>query len=228
MLNNIESMIRQMPGFVALKTVDSTYAAANDLCAQLAGYKNVESYLGTSDYDWKCEAVEIADDIRAQDKLVLETQNTWQSFNILKFSNNSLTYYLSTKSLLRDTEGKILGILFIGTILTDATLLKILTPFTQNNPLEAHKKIQCSVYPIIKNHQDELKLSRRQLECLFYLLRGKSAKEIGLILDLSSRTIEMYLEHIKDKFRCATKSELIEKAIEKGYFYYLPDSIVHK
>jgi len=59
---------------------------------------------------------------------------------------------------------------------------------------------------------DELKkaglLSPRERECVKLLLKGKSAKESGRILDLSFRTVEHYIENIKHKFQCRYKDEI--------------------
>lgn len=60
-------------------------------------------------------------------------------------------------------------------------------------------------------------LTARQAECMYFLIRGKSAKEIGRILTLSSRTIETYLENLKDKLKCQGTAELIEMAIDSGF-----------
>ena len=53
-------------------------------------------------------------------------------------------------------------------------------------------------------------ISIREAECLFYLIRGKSARETGVILHLSQRTVEFYLNSLKDKLNCRKKSELID------------------
>jgi hypothetical protein len=42
-------------------------------------------------------------------------------------------------------------------------------------------------------------LSSQEKKCLFYLAEGKTAKETATLLRLSSRTVESYLEHIKNK-----------------------------
>ena len=63
-------------------------------------------------------------------------------------------------------------------------------------------------------------------ECLFYLIRGKNAKKIAISMSLSHRTIESYIEKLKVKFNAYSKSELIGKAIEEGYLYNIPTSIM--
>lgn len=59
-------------------------------------------------------------------------------------------------------------------------------------------------------------LSSRERNCLIHLVQGKTAKQIGNDLDLSHRTVESYLENIKNKFTCLTKQELISIAKRLG------------
>lgn len=54
-------------------------------------------------------------------------------------------------------------------------------------------------------------LTPREIQCVGYLVRGKSAREISKLLGLSKRTVEFYLANIKSKLGVSTKSELIEK-----------------
>ena len=69
-------------------------------------------------------------------------------------------------------------------------------------------------------------LSKRQMECLFFLLRGKTHKEIGGILGLSQRTVDSYIDEIKFKMNCFTQAQLIEKSIGEGLFNLIPESFV--
>lgn len=63
-------------------------------------------------------------------------------------------------------------------------------------------------------------LSRQETRCLQYTVQGKTAKETALLMDLSFRTIESYLEHIKVKLNCRTKSELIDYALSEEFYFY--------
>lgn len=67
-----------------------------------------------------------------------------------------------------------------------------------------------------------LKLTRREAESLFLLIRGKSAKEIGLLLEISHRTVECHLENIKHKMNVSTRSQIIAKAIEMNMLEIIP------
>lgn len=54
--------------------------------------------------------------------------------------------------------------------------------------------------------------SRREKQCLKWLLKGKSSKETANYLGLSRRTVESYFENIKNKLGCWSKNELFEIA----------------
>jgi DNA-binding CsgD family transcriptional regulator len=77
------------------------------------------------------------------------------------------------------------------------------------------QELQCAYLKGIGREQDVLRaglLSQREKECLMMLLQGKSAKETGVLLKLSSRTVESYLENTKNKLCCFSKQDLFESA----------------
>ena len=60
-------------------------------------------------------------------------------------------------------------------------------------------------------------LTNQQSECLYHLVRGRPIREIAKQMDLSPRTVEHYLEAVKSKLNCKTRSELIEKALQMPF-----------
>lgn len=57
--------------------------------------------------------------------------------------------------------------------------------------------------------------SLRELECIYHLCYGKTAKQIAKLMHLSSRTVETHLDNVRNKINCTNKLELI------GQFYRL-------
>ena len=55
-----------------------------------------------------------------------------------------------------------------------------------------------------------IKFTDRELQCMQLYCQGKSAKETGKILGISSRTIEGYFDTIKRKFKVSSKSEILD------------------
>ncbi|MBF8263106.1 MAG: hypothetical protein HW387_771 [Parachlamydiales bacterium] len=67
-------------------------------------------------------------------------------------------------------------------------------------------------YLIALGKKEEIKkaasLSQRERDCLRLLIRGNSAKDSALELHHSPRTVEFYLENVKNKLGCSNKHEL--------------------
>ncbi|MFN7097817.1 MAG: helix-turn-helix transcriptional regulator [Gammaproteobacteria bacterium] len=77
----------------------------------------------------------------------------------------------------------------------------------------------------ITTQDNEYRLTRREMECLFYTIRGGTAKVIAQTLNISNKAVEFHIENLKIKFGCTSKSGLIAKAIEMGYLEKIPFSI---
>lgn len=97
----------------------------------------------------------------------------------------------------------------------------------ENHPFSTKKM---EVLARVKDREELLKkmgievpfhLTHTEKEVAKMLAKGHTAKEIGILLDRSRRTIESYIEVLKDSFFCSSKSELTLKAQELanlGYF----------
>lgn len=62
-----------------------------------------------------------------------------------------------------------------------------------------------------KRQAGDIYLSKRETEVMSHLVRGKTAKEIALLMHRSRRTVEHHIANIKQKSQCHSKSELIDK-----------------
>lgn len=58
-------------------------------------------------------------------------------------------------------------------------------------------------------------LSKRESECIYHLIRGMTAKQIGKTMGLSNRTVEFYLDNAKTKLNCTNKFELISRIFDE-------------
>jgi len=57
-------------------------------------------------------------------------------------------------------------------------------------------------------------LSKRESECLSHLAKGYTAKEIARELSISFRTVEGYIDSIRNKFNCRNRLELIGQLVK--------------
>jgi len=60
-------------------------------------------------------------------------------------------------------------------------------------------------------------LSNRELECLRWVCRGKSSRDIGTILGLSARTVDSYVASAMAKLQAKTRLEAVAVAVGFGY-----------
>jgi DNA-binding CsgD family transcriptional regulator len=68
---------------------------------------------------------------------------------------------------------------------------------------------------LCKNSNIEIHLSTREADCLHYLSLGNSIKEVANNLNLSPRTVESYVNNIKNKTGYYTRSQLVTNFLKK-------------
>jgi DNA-binding response OmpR family regulator/DNA-binding CsgD family transcriptional regulator len=64
--------------------------------------------------------------------------------------------------------------------------------------------------------REKLKLTFREAEILMWIARGKTNKEIGIILDTSPRTVNKHLEHIFEKLGVSTRAAAVAMVLQKA------------
>lgn len=141
----------------------------------------------------------------------------------LKLFNQCEVLILTRKSPFYDSTGAIVGISGAVTIITDLfkvkNFLKLNTVDCEFAAFNQNKPFQYTIADCV----NQFKITRREFNCLFYLMRGKTAKEIALLLHISKRTVEAHINNIKLKMTCRTKSELISKAFDEGFLQIIPN-----
>lgn len=66
----------------------------------------------------------------------------------------------------------------------------------------------------VRNNLNPFKLSNRELECLKYLQNGDTSIIIAAKTGLAKRTIDFYIENIKNKMGCRTRTQVILKSLK--------------
>ncbi len=224
--SNIDHFAEQLPGSFGIKDTDGKYLFTNQNNADLCGFQTPDEMIGVTDYELKSNATFLADAFRKHDKMAI-TQGEITSLEYID-CKPGIKLFLDNKKSFLNKEKNIIGSFFYLTELTQYHLIDLayfLVNF--NSKFSQHHSSQQFSFTLSNNYFDT-HLSTRQAECLFFLLRGKSAKTIAKILELSIRTVEDHIDNIKNQFRCYKKSELIEKAWTNGYMTILPKSLINK
>lgn len=63
--------------------------------------------------------------------------------------------------------------------------------------------------------------TQREFDCVLGLLHGQTVKGVAVSLKLSPRTVEYYIKNVKVKLNCASRTELLGKAIRSELFMKL-------
>lgn len=62
-------------------------------------------------------------------------------------------------------------------------------------------------------------LTQREVDCLEWLVIGKTAAETAAILAISQRTVETHVNRIKEKMDCYKISQIIQKCLQAGFIF---------
>ncbi|RKP47521.1 helix-turn-helix transcriptional regulator [Trinickia fusca] len=215
------SLIDQMPGACACKAVGSTFLYGNAEFKRSMGLGEELSLLGLRHSDLPAAFGSFDDSYVAQDRFVMEQGSTVRSINVYHASETGVKAYLVVKKPFVDCETNARGVLIHGTDITN-----INSSMLQLARLEPRlpKSLPRGSF-VIRGETQGVDLTPRETEILFFLLRGGVARRIADLLSISVRTVEHHIDALKDKFAVSSKPELIEKAIEMGYFYITPATL---
>ncbi|MCH9770173.1 MAG: helix-turn-helix transcriptional regulator [Gammaproteobacteria bacterium] len=220
LLEKTDCLMSNLPGLVFIKDTSLNFVACNAAFQDQVKAKK-ENIIGQTDYDFPW--AHYADLYRRRDQASIEKRTTVTALELMPVNKKDVLTVKAIKQPFLNNKGKILGVLGQAMVLSPQNnLVKSLfnvalvdkknTAGTDTSP----KAYEISHYP---NH---LKLTKRESECLFLLIRGKTTKEIARFLSISHRTVECYLEQIKSKLDVSTRFELINKAIETGMLEIIP------
>lgn len=225
------SIFNSLPDYVCWKNADLEYVMVNDVTANLFGFDSSNiSFKGISDFDLKCDAANLAEDFRRDDDLVLNSGKNLTIINYCRYEKDEWKLLFGRKSQMKDENGDVKGVFARFLDVTDCPLMGLVygLAHADDKILGGDLNKVGQVNYIVQDKFDDLGLSHRESEVLFFLIRGKTAKEIARVVGLSNRTVEKHLDRIKNKLNCCSRSELIEKALASGIGAYVPTAITKR
>ncbi|KTC79092.1 helix-turn-helix domain-containing protein [Legionella cherrii] len=173
------------------KNKTGAYIGCNDAFAARLGFDNTQKILGRTDFDlcWS----DSAPSFRLNDLQVIKNEKPRMTIETGKLLNGEIGKAMSYKLPLRSVSThEVTGVIGIA------------IEFNQED---------CSV-DLLSHSIHTSQLTKRQKECLFYLCKGMSIKQIAKVLMLSPRTVEHYLETVREKLNCHSLARLVEKVFE--------------
>lgn len=121
--------------------------------------------------------------------------------------NGEQQHFLSMKVPLY-IHNTVAGLFGCSIILGKHNLISSLQKIAGIIPLNQH-----AVFNHYISNNSPIPLSTREHQCLVLAIRGKTAKQTAIMLNLSYRTVEEYLNNVKRKLNVTSKSQMIDKGI---------------
>lgn len=223
------ALLKQMPGFWLYTGLNNEIMNANDNTVKLLGFSSLDQMLGITGAEVKCKSAEYANVFNEQYNKVMKEKRALTIIDLHPFyEDNRPVMLLSQKTPFFDAAGNIAGVIWQGSEISQQKLMNITLNIAKQDRKFLSKNHQNRSYTLMPPSDAYCKLSNRELECLFFLIRGKSASNIAVTLKISKRTVESYIENIKNKFGCLSKNEVIEKAIDNHFIDMIPQSFFQK
>lgn len=202
----------------AIKNSNSTFIDMSEPTALLLGWKKASLAVGKNEYEIPCKIAEHAEMNCRSDQEVITKNKALISFYIGNYATGC-AILLGEKKPIKLNDSEELGV-HIHTIDVSNAYPGLFSLFDSDNKIL--NLIQSRHEYILNENPLSSSLTKRQQECLFLLVRGKTNKQIAKILNIAPRTVEDHIVKIKHSLNCNTKSQLIEKAINSGFVLCLP------
>jgi DNA-binding CsgD family transcriptional regulator len=225
---SLYNIIDKLPAMIYLTDINANFIQANQITANWSGYKKTNQIEGITYYDMRCKAAEHADYFIQQTTKVIETKKPLKIVACYCYANEDWKVLLGEKSPIINEDNQVIGCVSNFQEITNCNLNNLSMALLKADGINSLSSKRSQANYIVDEVYTDIKLTNRESECLFFVLRGKSAKEIAYILNISIKTVEGYIAQIKIKLNCYSKSSLIEKAISQGLMSIIPSSILSK
>jgi DNA-binding CsgD family transcriptional regulator len=210
-----KSIIDHLPGCIGWKNLELHYVGANRRLLNVKGVQCLEDLFSKTDEELSPESIIDNQMFREQDLRVLNGEKILTAH---EDSNANAVYILEKNPIIQNDI--ITGLIYYCRPWKEMEIFHLLQKLDKKFDLNIKNYT-------LDHHQNLFKLTERECECIFLMLRGKMAKEIAAFLSLSKRTVESYIENIKNKMNCRNKTEIVVKALLSGYQNQIPSRLNH-
>lgn len=218
---DLKQLILCLPSsqWVFWKDSHSNYKGCNPTFASMLGMKKPQEIDGLKFRDLKYNTFPVQPEegivVEQTDQKVFDCSVSCEMIKTLYFNKHRLQYVMNCKvfPMLSDTN-QVVGVFGIGngSISTQhgSDNIFYLVNKQQIGHLLKSPKYLIKFGPIIAS------LTRREATCLLYTMKGKTAKETAVEMNIKPKTAQDYLKILKDKFGCYTRSQLIHIGFESN------------
>lgn len=220
-----QTVIDSIGGIAGWKNKDGEYIRVSTEAAKLVGWKTAREMEGKTDFDLPSKAAENAEEIQAFDKSLRDTKSSKTVFSIAQYADGDYHLLLGRDEVYSDKQGGVLGTKLNVIDISNTPISSFFLGILATDDKKSHSfKLSQHMYFIADDYHPVIKLTERETQCLFFTIRGASSKDIGGHLNISPRTVEGYLDAVRLKFNCKSKSELLVLALSMNLMSIIPKS----
>lgn len=216
--HSMRFMLDNLPAYFFIKDMSSHYVDLSKSLEYDLGIK-IKTLIGKSDYETPWE--KCADNYRQNDKIALNQKKS-DVLEPIPLSQHVVLASRCVRLPIHNDKGEDIGVL--GQVEVFSTNRSFGQAIQALNHIDSHYGLRETSFTQyqVGEYKKEYQFTQRETECLFLLLRGKTAKDIGVFLEISKRTVEQYIENIKNKMGVSTRSSVIATALESGLLDIIP------
>lgn len=217
----ISNVLSAVPGYIVWKNIHSKIICANQFATSKLGFESFQQITDKTPLNLNCRFSEVGESLIASDQFTMLRDKQINIVVSAYMFGDQWGFYLGQQKPLKNKENEIIGTSVHCLEMTSSNVVNQFSRLFIEDQKKGIPKINQGIFRSVENSTG-WNLSPRQEECLFWLLRGKSTKEIASLLKVSKRTCEHYIEIIKEKSNTSSKSELIDTSLGKGFASNLP------
>lgn len=221
----LRNVVDAFPYSAGFKNKDSVFTHVNASYAKVVGLKQAGDAVGRTAYDMPAKTAQCASLFHEQDNMVMRAGKHMSIFGIHPDEQGNFKAYKFVKIPLRNEQNEVDGVFFTGEEISNKTTYE-LNMFIKRIPIKINGKLLTdNASYLVGTEHARIKISERNHEVLFYLLHGKGAEFIARVLDMPLKAVEQRVAELKTEFNALSPAELIDKALEMGFFHVLPSSV---
>lgn len=188
-----------------VKDCESRFMYANKATLKFSQLPINFSIEGRLDNECPAQWAEFASDLQKQDRAVEMAKKRVAMIQTCLWGQE---HTLCEKYPLFDNEKKCIGTIF---------------HVRKFNFISLYDLFNKEIPPVLVMKPPTNDFTKKELEVIFYLLQSLNAKEIGIKLNLSNRTIENKLQLIYGKAKVSSLNAFKEYCKAEGFDYYIPE-----
>jgi DNA-binding CsgD family transcriptional regulator len=216
--------LQRVPGLMLVKNLHSEFCAMSNYFSRILGFQNSRQYAGKSAHDVPCKVSNIGHAFIKNDLQIIRTKSESLCMIIGDYSPDRIILLQKTK-LIYDQSNNIVGVFAHTKDITNSSTFRRAMDLIGHDYKITGKSTAQTIYTL-NQHKLPCSITPRQEECLFLLVRGKSVKEIGWIMNISDRTVEDHIAALRIHLDCATRSQMIEKAMAHDFLSFMSESFL--